>query len=808
MPTRGRWLLGSLAALVVLLFAGQWVADFLADRWWAAALVPEAASFLSGIHLLRLTLDVAAVLVATAWYAGHLLIVHRAIGSVQISRQVANLEIREAVTPATLLPLAVGVGAALGVVAGLGAGKEWPVFALAWQGVTYGITDPYFHRDLGVFVAQLPLWVVLHDFARLLAWSALGAVALLYAALGAIRWQRGRPAMSDHARRHIGLLLAGGALVLAWGFLLDPFEVAAERAPALASWASVELSTLGLAGACLAAAAVSVLWAFRGQHLLMLAAWGVLLAGTALVRATTADAAAPASEDNFAIRASMDRIAYGVDAVDDRVARHQPEQGAGVPSLWTSASIGRMVTTDSQVIEAAARATVVVGGSSLPVWLAVRSAPGGPASVLAIADGWTGATSGPLSFRQDDSLAYPGFVTYANLGPSASRPGAARLVVDSGSLGPAAGGHMRRLVLAWALQSGRLLGPVSPAARVRWELAPRSRLERLAPFASWDSPFPIVNRGALSWVAQGYLASARFPGSSRIPEPTGELGSLEAGFIGLVDAATGATVIYLAPDAGPQSRSWSSITQGVVRPAAEIPPGIAGLLPYPARLFEAQMRVVEQEPWRAGSLAGRAPDGKGDPVPPTAVWAGGSGYELVAGYQSGEDRRVRTLLIGRISEGGSRLTLVRLGEEGSLPGPSTAQATWDRFPSFEQIKDSVVRQGERFERGPWRLLPRGEAPVAYQPWYAIAPSGRVTLPYVALAQGTQVGAGRSFADAWDNLRGTGAPLPPGFGPVTPFEEARRWMLRADSALHAGDWEAFGRAFGALRQSLGVGRPVP
>ncbi|HQR18941.1 MAG TPA: UPF0182 family protein [Gemmatimonadales bacterium] len=801
-------MLGSLAALVVLLFAGHWVADFLADRWWAAALIPEAPGFLSGVHLLRLTLDVAAVLVATAWYAGHLLIVHRAIGSVQISRQVANLEIREAVTPATLLPLALGVGAALGVIAGLGAGEDWPVFALAWQGVTYGITDPYVHRDVGVFVAQLPLWVILHDFARLLAWTALGVVAMLYAALGAIRWQRGRAAMSDHARRHVGLLLAGGALVLAWGCLLDPFRVAAERAPTLAAWSAFDLSTLALAGASLAAAAVSVLWAFRGQHLLMVAAWGVLLGGAALVRVMGPDSAAPASDEVVAIRASMDRLAYGVDAVDDRVARHQPEQAAGVPSLWNFASIGRMVTTDSQVLEAAAQATVPVGRSALPVWLAVRAAPGKPATVLAVADGWTGAASGPLSFRQNDSLQYPGFVTYTTLAPSASRPGAPRLVVDSGSIGPAVGGPLRRFVLAWALQSARLLGPVSPTARVRWLLAPRSRLEHLAPFASWDAPRPLVHRGGLSWVAYGYLASTRFPGSSRVSEPTGDLGSLEAGLIGVVDAASGATALYLAPDAGPRSRSWSAITQGMIRPAAEIPPAIAGQLAYPLRLFEAQSRVLEQEPWRAGSLAGRTPDGQGAPAPPTSVWAGGPGFEVVAGYQSGEDRRVRTLLIGRTGEGGSRLTLVRLGEGGSLPGPSTAQATWDRFPSFEQIQDSVVRQGERFERGPWRILPRGEAPVAYQPWYAVAPTGRVTVPYVALAQGTQVGAGRSFADAWDNLRGTGAPLPPGFGPMTPIEEARRWMLRADSALHAGDWEAFGRAFGALRQSLGVGRPAP
>ena len=191
-----------------------------------------------------------------------------------------------------------------------------------------------------------------------------------------------------------------------------------------------------------------------------------------------------------------------------------------------------------------------------------------------------------------------------------------------------------------------------------------------------------------------------------------------------------------------------------------------------------------------------------------SVWAGGTGFDLVTGYQSGEDRRVRTLLIGRTGEASSRLTLVRLGEAGSLPGPSTAQTTWDRFPSYEQMQDSIAgrESGLNGARGGFSLAVRPRSLTSHG-----TPSGQpapVTLPYVALAQGTKVGAGRSFADAWDNLRGTGAPLPPGFGPVTPFEEARRWMLRADSALQAGDWEAFGRAFGALRQSLGVGRSEP
>jgi len=803
---RRRWLLGTAAAVVALLFAGQWLADMLAERWWAGALIPEAAGFVSGVRLLRLTLDAAAVLLGTAWYTGHLLIVHRAIGSVQISRQVANLEIREAVTPGTLLPLALGIGVALGLIAGLGAGADWPVFALAWQGVRYGVTDPYLHKDLGVFVAQLPLWTTLHAFARFLAWSALLVVTALYATLGAIRWQRGRPAMSDHARRHLGVLLAGAALVLAWGFLLTPFAVAAGGVVAPGAWSTIELSSLALGGACLAAAAISGLWALRGQHLLMLAGWGVLLAGALLVRLVPVSAMRPGGDAEAASgRAGLDRLAYGLDRLDDMPASGARTSVSGVPSLWTWASIGRLVTADSQSLEAAAPATIPLAGGAVPVWLAVRASPAGAVSVLAIADGQAGANAAPLAYRAGDSLAYPGLVTFATLPPDAIRPGARRFVVDSGPVGPHPGHVARRAVLAWALQAPQLLTASGAAARVRWHLAPRERLDHLAPFATWDDPRLLVVDGALTWIAYGYLSSATFPGSTRLPDRTGDIGSLEAGLVGTVDVATGASAIYLLTDAGPMSRSWAAVTQGLVRPASELPPAFASRLPYPGRLFDAQARVLEEPVWRTGRLAGRPPDGDGEPAAPTVVWDGGDRLALVRGYEREDDHRVHTLVIGRLTESGRRVALLRLSDAGSLPGPAAAQATWDRFPTYEQMQDSVVRRGGHFERGPYRILPMADAPIAYQPWYAFHPNGQVTVPYIALAQGTRVGAGRSFKDAWDNLRGAGAPLPPGFGPLTPLEEARRWMLRADSALHAGDWEGFGRAFGALRQALGAGQ---
>jgi hypothetical protein len=55
------------------------------------------------------------------------------------------------------------------------------------------------------------------------------------------------------------------------------------------------------------------------------------------------------------------------------------------------------------------------------------------------------------------------------------------------------------------------------------------------------------------------------------------------------------------------------------------------------------------------------------------------------------------------------------------------------------------------------------------------------------------------------LRGASAPLPPGYEPQSAVTEARRWFVRADSALRAGDFAGFGRAFEALGATLEVPR---
>ena len=67
----------------------------------------------------------AGCLIASAWFIGHLLLVYRAVGTVQVRRNVANLEFREALTPGTLLTVAVATGALLGLLVGVGASGWW-----------------------------------------------------------------------------------------------------------------------------------------------------------------------------------------------------------------------------------------------------------------------------------------------------------------------------------------------------------------------------------------------------------------------------------------------------------------------------------------------------------------------------------------------------------------------------------------------------------------------------------------------------------------------------------------------------------
>jgi uncharacterized protein len=810
MSRRGRRLTAVLAGLVALLFVGRWTTVLLADRWWGAELSPAAAEFLTDWHVLRLTLELAGCLIAAAWFIGHLLLVYRAVGTVQIRRNVANLEFREALTPSTLLTVAIASGALFGLLVGVGASGWWREVTLAWQGVSYRVSDPLLGRDLGFYVAQLPVWQAAHGFLLLLILLALTGVIALYLLVGAIRWIERQPAINDHARAHIGWLLAALAIALAWGYLLEPYEVIAGSVDQLdePSWRTGQIVSPVLAGVALAAAAVSALWATRPRHTLALAGWIMLgsasVVGYWLLPSMLGGSAARMVEPRA--MEELERRAYGLEGMRDTPLEpiSQPVPPA-VPSLWNAEAVARALPADSTRLLSIDPALLTRQGKRRPVWLVARSNPAGRVALSAVADNRVSRSGEPLFHRLSDTLSHINPVSLLELPEDLLQPDAPQYRLRQGDApGVPVDSWVRRLVLAWALQAGELLGAVPPGTRIDWHLSPEARLARLAPFADWSAPAARIINGQLIWLLDGYLASGTFPLTGRVTWRDRQVGAVRAAFLGTVNAETGAARVFLQPGADPLAETWAGLSHGVVEPGSSIPEVVLRASPYPTELFRIQAQELEHSPWNAGSLEGTAGRATAEPPPPQVGWgADTSGPQLISTFEAPGERRLSAILVGSRDDGRTRLRLVRLDSTTTLPIKGVLRSRWENFPSYDALSDSIAQDGGKLEPGPIRVDIGPGGPVAYRAHYALRPPGGMVLVWVSVAARDRLGAGRTLQEAWSNLLGTTVPAPPGTAHSGRLEEARRWLELADSALRIGDWSEFGRAWSTLRGVLGL-----
>lgn len=793
---------------VGLLFAGRWTAGLLADRWWAQQISPRAAGFVTGWGLVRLSLDSLGVVSACAWFVGNLLVVYRAIGSVQIHRQVGNLDIPEAVNTRVLGAWSIASGLVLGLVAGQGVGDWTPQAVLALKALPYGENDPLLGQDVAFYVTRLPFWRLLHGQLLLLVALALVGTLVLYAVIGAVAWRDGRPAINNHARIHLGLLCALLALAVAWGYLLEPYEIVAGVGAQLYDglFAYRALTAELLAGPALFAALASLLWVWRGLHGLMVAGWTVAVVASllghhvipALIGGTGHLPLDPGG------RRRLDQVAYGMAGIRDSVFSRwsgpvMPPRPVG---LWPPALVPAALHDSASVI-AFDRAVLPVGAHARAVWLVVHGAADGGAEVHILSDDQTTPLGHPLTIQDDDSLRARVGRLQLSLPPRAAWPGPREVVIDSTSQGGVmVGTGLRRIVLAWALQTGQLLGGVPSDSRVFWYLDPATRLAHLAPFASWGLAVPRMINGEMVWLSDGYVASEAFPGSARVRWRDDDIGSLRAAFVGVVHAS-GVTNIYLRHTADDLlGKSWQSIARGVVEPASAIPPEVSRAVPYPLELLGVQTRVLGQEYWGLGRV-----EGGGESVEPTgprddAIWeADSSGIQYITPFLRPPERQIAAILRARMTDGWETLRILRVDSIFSLPEPATLDNRWARFPSFQQLRDSVEKGGARLESAPVHYWITPEGLAAYQSHFAVGAGQEPALVWISLALGDRRGAGHDVDEAWHNLLGLSAPLISAAERGALLEEARRYLTAADAALKRGDLEAFARAFSALKRTL-------
>jgi len=366
---------------------------------------------------------------------------------------------------------------------------------------------------------------------------------------------------------------------------------------------------------------------------------------------------------------------------------------------------------------------------------------------------------------------------------------------DSAPLAPTGSGAVpltgawRRFAIAWTIQSWGLARGESNGKVLLWRRDVAERLQRLAPFARFGAPAPVLRNGALWWASWGYVSHDAFPLVRPLPWGDGEVRFLRAGVVGAVRVTTGETHLWLAPGYDSLTAAWARRFEPLIEPADSLPSDLRAQLSYPVETFkiavaellrasadsavQAGWLMRPQEPYQLG-----APDG--------AIW---TGVALETGLLA--PKRFVGLCAAAITPRGVELRLWQPSADGDAV---------ERLPG-DLVGSSLLRPGVL------RVWPAGKTLITVQAQIfdpvtpRTPPPPRVTEVYVtfagraghaltaraALLGGEQIITDTTLAARW--------------------ERARRLAVQADSALAAGDLAEFGRLWRLLIGELApVQRP--
>jgi uncharacterized membrane protein (UPF0182 family) len=659
--------------VLVALFGGRWLAVRYTEALWYADL-GRSAQFR---HLLasRLLWQGLTLLAATLWYGAQTLGVYRSIGSVHLPRRVGNLEIAEAVPHSVLRAIAAGIALLLGVVTVVTFHDLADYVALSQAATPLGLPEPILGRDAAFYLARLPLLETALLMAAISVVMGIVLAAGLYALTGSLTVRARRLVLSRHARAHLVALLACLALVLAWGFQLDAYQIVGGgggrggAVSAVDRGLRIPVST-ALAALGLVVAALTVLWLRWGRGGALAGVWAtfaVLAVGgryaTPFLREVwgrgpePTEALALADLSERYTRAGMGLLDVRPEAL---AARAEPDGDSlaalgrtlvgfspwsAEPELltgWVASAVqdnGRERLWTTTVSAYAAR-----DGALRLAALAVPETDVLRALRTADRPDWTAFHRGALAWGGDplivDLEARDGrglatasggtpALAVADVGPVRFLAHAAELAVVGENarapgeppVGIPLRGFVRRLLLAWALQAPPLVGRSTAVGDrvIYWRDVPQ-RLARLFPFAAFDPPRAVAAGGRLVWVTPGFLASDRFPLAEHVDWHGQRVNYLRAAYVATVDAGTGETRLYLRGPGTALAAALARVARTPVLPADSLPPGLREHLGYPAALLGAQSDVLA----RHDGNPGQAPLA----VVRSAAGAGGPGQEV------------------------------------------------------------------------------------------------------------------------------------------------------------------------------------
>jgi uncharacterized membrane protein (UPF0182 family) len=897
-----------LAALALVFFVLPSMSSFFVDWLWFGEVGYQGVYFTTLSS--KSVVGLAAFLISFVWIAAHLRHALNAASAAPASFTTREgftivLPTRDQLRP--LAMLAAGVVAALIAVF---AASEWMTALSWWHRTEFPAADPILGRNISFYVFTLPFLELLRGVALgLIVLAALGAAGI-YVFAGELALTPFGLRMAPGVRRHGALLAAALFLVLALGAWLDQSRQLLSVSGIIqgASYTDVHArmpAALALMVASLVGFVLSILYATGRWPLALVAAAGlymlVLIGGGVYASLLQRFAVAPNEqvretpyiEHNIAAT----RQAFALDSVDDReitgdaeLTRAEIERNRETldnvrlwdhqPLLQTFGQLQVIrpyydfisVDNDRYNINGRMRQVMLspreLNPAALPsrTWINER---------LVFTHGH-GVTLGPVNqvdpeglpvlFIRDlppvstnnmqitepsiyfGELSNEWVITRTRAREFHYPKGSDNVYVDYGGRGGVAlSSFWTKLLFAVHFRSYQILlsNDITNESRLLFDRQVRTRVSKIAPFLVLDEdPYAVIHDGRIFWIQDAYTVSNRYPYST---SAANRINYIRNAVKVVIDAYDGTVTFYLAEPDDPIIQTIAKIFPTLVRPLAEMPPGLRQHVRYPEGIFNVQAAMYstyhmtnpavfynKEDQWDVPAIdRGGGETVRMEPYYTIMKLPGESAAEFIQMLPFTPRRRdnLASWMVARSDpDRYGQLMVFRFPKQKLVFGPSQVVA---RINQDQVIAPQITlwnQQGSQVIQGTLMVIPIEESLIYVRPLYLRAQGGRIPeLTRVIVAYQNQIvmeptlemGLARLFGAATSEpARDEGAVRPPA-GPETRGAEeagatrtpvgatalselaaqAQATYERALAAQKAGDWAKYGEEIRRLGELL-------
>ena len=226
-PRRSRALLATAAVVIAAFFLLSAFTGVWTDKLWFSSV--GYGNVFTKVLGTRVLLFVVFGAVLGGIVAANIFVAFRTRPAFRSLPSEANLErYRDAVEPMRKW-VVIAVGVLLGLIAGGSASGQWRTFLLWRHGQSFGQEDPYFKKDIGFYVFDLPWLHYMVNFLLMTMVLAFVAAIIVHYLFGGISLQSKGDKVSGAAQVQLSVLLGLFVLFKAVDYWLDRYDLTTEQ---------------------------------------------------------------------------------------------------------------------------------------------------------------------------------------------------------------------------------------------------------------------------------------------------------------------------------------------------------------------------------------------------------------------------------------------------------------------------------------------------------------------------------------------------------------------------------------------------